>query len=100
QPPPMVAIGIRVVPPAVTSRGMREPEMDTIAELIARSLASPDNDGVLAAVRAEVEGLCRNSPLYPERWARPRIQAAGGPRPSATPLRRAARWRTRSTGSR
>ena len=41
--------------------------MDTIAELIARSLASPDNDGVLATVRAEVEGLCRNFPLYPER---------------------------------
>jgi glycine hydroxymethyltransferase len=46
---------------------MREPEMEIIAELIARSLASPDNDGVLAGVRAEVEGLCRNFPLYPER---------------------------------
>ena len=67
QNPPMVASGIRIGTPAVTSRGMREPEMDTIAELIARSLASPDNDGVLAAVRAEVEGLCRNFPLYPER---------------------------------
>jgi glycine hydroxymethyltransferase len=67
QNPPMVASGIRIGTPAVTSRGMREPEMDTIAELIARSLASPDNDGVLATVRAEVEGLCRNFPLYPER---------------------------------
>ncbi len=65
--PPMVASGIRIGTPAVTSRGMREPEMDTIAELIARALASPDDDGVLAAVRVEVEGLCRKFPLYPER---------------------------------
>ena len=65
--PPMVASGIRIGTPAVTSRGMREPEMDTIAELISRALASPDDDGVLAAVRVEVEGLCRKFPLYPER---------------------------------
>ncbi len=64
--PPMVASGIRIGTPAVTSRGMREAEMDAVAELIARTLASPDNDGVLAAVRAEVEALCRNFPLYPE----------------------------------
>jgi glycine hydroxymethyltransferase len=67
QHPPMVASGIRIGTPAVTSRGMREPEMDTIAGLMSRTLASPDNDGVLAAVRAEVEALCRNFPLYPER---------------------------------
>jgi glycine hydroxymethyltransferase len=65
--PPMVASGIRVGTPAVTSRGMSEPEMDTIAELISRVLASPDDDGVLGAVRTEVEGLCRKFPLYPER---------------------------------
>ncbi|MEO8078384.1 MAG: serine hydroxymethyltransferase [Acidobacteriota bacterium] len=64
--PPMVASGIRVGTPAITSRGMREPEMDAIAELISRALASPDDDGVLASVRAEVEGLCRKFPLYPE----------------------------------
>jgi glycine hydroxymethyltransferase len=65
--PPMVASGIRIGTPAVTSRGMGEPEMDLIADLIARSLASPDNDAVLGAVRAEVEALCRTFPLYPER---------------------------------
>jgi glycine hydroxymethyltransferase len=66
QNPPMVASGIRIGTPAVTSRGMREPEMDAIAELIARSLASPDDDGMLASVRVEVQGLCRKFPLYPE----------------------------------
>ncbi len=65
--PPMVASGIRIGTPAVTSRGMGGPEMDTIAELIATALASPDNDHALAAVRAEVETLCRKFPLYPER---------------------------------
>ena len=64
--PPMVASGIRVGTPAVTSRGMGEPEMDTIAELIARALASPEDDSALAAVRNEVEALCRRFPLYPE----------------------------------
>jgi glycine hydroxymethyltransferase len=64
--PPMVASGIRIGTPAVTSRGMREPEMNAIAGLIARALASPEDDGVLASVRVEVEGLCRKFPLYPE----------------------------------
>ena len=64
--PPMVASGIRVGTPAVTSRGMREPEMDLIADYIARALASPDDERVLGAIRTEVEGLCRKFPLYPE----------------------------------
>jgi glycine hydroxymethyltransferase len=64
--PPMVASGIRIGSPAVTSRGMREPEMDLIAEYIARVLAAPDDDSVAAAVKEKVEALCRKFPLYPE----------------------------------
>jgi glycine hydroxymethyltransferase len=64
--PPMVASGIRIGTPAVTSRGMREPEMDVIAEYISRALAAPEDDSVLGSIRAEVEGLCRTFPLYPE----------------------------------
>jgi glycine/serine hydroxymethyltransferase len=45
---------------------MREPEMDIVGELIARALASPDDDAALGNVKAEVEALCRKFPLYPE----------------------------------
>src|SRR5688572_29623772 len=64
--PPMVASGIRIGTPAITSRGMRENEMDQIAGFIARALASPDDDAMLTAIKVEVEALCRKFPLYPE----------------------------------
>jgi glycine hydroxymethyltransferase len=67
QNPPMVASGIRLGTPAVTTRGMGEREMDLIAEYISRALASPDDDHVLTSVKVEVEQLCRKFPLYPER---------------------------------
>ncbi len=66
QNPPMVASGIRIGTPAITTRGMREPEMEIVAELIARALKTPEDEHALAAVRAEVEKLCRSFPLYPE----------------------------------
>jgi glycine hydroxymethyltransferase len=67
QNPPMVASGIRLGTPAVTTRGMKESEMDLIADYIARVLAAPEDDRVSHAVKAEVEQLCRKFPLYPER---------------------------------
>ena len=63
--PPMVASGIRVGTPAVTSRGMREADMDTVGDLIVRALQSPEDDTALGMVRAEVKRLCRKFPLYP-----------------------------------
>jgi glycine hydroxymethyltransferase len=66
QNPPMVASGIRIGTPAITTRGMREPEMDQIGDLIARVLASPEDAGALGMVKDEVERLCRKFPLYPE----------------------------------
>jgi glycine hydroxymethyltransferase len=69
QNPPMVASGIRVGTPAVTTRGMREAEMDLIGDLIARVLAAPDDERTIGTVKSEVERLCRKFPLYPERLA-------------------------------
>jgi len=65
--PPMVASGVRIGTPAITTRGMTEPQMDQIGEFITRALQSPDDDRVLAAVKSEVEGLCAQFPLYAER---------------------------------
>ncbi len=67
--PPMVASGIRLGTPALTTRGMGEAEMDLVADLIARVLASPEDSRVLAMIKDEVEQLCRKFPLYPERQA-------------------------------
>jgi glycine hydroxymethyltransferase len=67
QNPPMVASGIRIGTPAVTTRGMGEAEMDQVADLIGRALAGAADPRALAGVKAEVEQLCRKFPLYPER---------------------------------
>jgi glycine hydroxymethyltransferase len=61
--PPMVASGIRVGTAAVTTRGMREPEMERIAELIRHVLVSPDDERAIGVVRAEVEAMCKRYPV-------------------------------------
>jgi glycine hydroxymethyltransferase len=62
--PPLVASGIRLGTPAVTSRGFAAAEMATVASLITRVLAAPDDAAVAAAVKGEVEQLCQTFPLY------------------------------------
>jgi glycine hydroxymethyltransferase len=61
---PFVTSGIRIGTPAVTTRGMGMREMERVAELIARVLADPANEGNLEEVRKDVEALCRLFPLY------------------------------------
>ncbi len=67
--PPMVASGIRVGTPAVTTRGMKETEMRTIGRLIARVLRSPSDTSVQKQVRETVLDLTSSFPLYPKRLA-------------------------------
>ncbi|MBI5628863.1 MAG: serine hydroxymethyltransferase, partial [Candidatus Rokubacteria bacterium] len=64
---PMVTSGVRIWTPAVTTRGMKEPEMGQIAALIDRVLTNLGNASVEAAVRSEVQELTARFPLYAER---------------------------------
>ncbi len=61
---PFVTSGIRIGTPAVTTRGMKEAEMKTIAAFIDRVLLKPEDTSVADAVRAEVKELANNFPLY------------------------------------
>jgi len=65
--PPMKAGGIRVGTPAVTTRGMREPEMDLIAGWIAEMLSNLGDAGVEQRIRGEVAELAAKFPLYVRR---------------------------------
>jgi glycine hydroxymethyltransferase len=65
--PPAVASGIRIGTPAVTTRGMQEPQMQLIAHWIAEVLNSLENESLLKRVRSEVEALTEKFPLYETR---------------------------------
>jgi glycine hydroxymethyltransferase len=66
---PFVTSGVRIGTPAVTSRGMQEPEMDVIAELIRRGLEHVGDARALTALGTEVRNLCARFPIYPGRRA-------------------------------
>ena len=61
--PPHLASGVRFGSPAATTRGMKEPEMRQIGELILRLIR--ESEDAVPAVREEVMGLCERFPLYP-----------------------------------
>jgi glycine hydroxymethyltransferase len=66
---PMVTSGIRIGTPAVTTRGMKEPEMVAIAACIDRVLRGLGSESVEAEVREEVRELTGRFPLYAEHLA-------------------------------
>ncbi len=66
---PFIASGMRLGTPALTTRGMKEPEMEKIAELIDRTIAAGEDEEKLDKIKAEVKELVEAFPLYAERRA-------------------------------
>jgi len=64
---PFVTSGIRLGTPALTTRGMKEEDMEKIAELITDALDHRDDEEYLASLRKEVGKLTKKFPLYSER---------------------------------
>ncbi len=64
---PFVTSGVRIGTPAVTSRGMKEKEMATIADFISRALGHVADDRILSSIGDEVRQFCKKFPVYPHR---------------------------------
>jgi glycine hydroxymethyltransferase len=63
---PFVTSGIRVGVPAITTRGLKENDMETVVEMVDRVLMSPDDGKTIAEVKNEVQTFMQEFPLYPE----------------------------------
>jgi len=61
---PFQTSGIRVGSPAITTRGLKEKDMDPIVHLVDRILSQPDNQTEQAAVRAQVKSMMNGLPLF------------------------------------
>jgi glycine hydroxymethyltransferase len=69
QRPPTVTSGIRVGTPALTTRGMKETEMVTIADFMHQALTAPADTDLLARIEAQVRDFCSHYPLFAEEWS-------------------------------
>ena len=61
---PLDPSGIRIGTPAITTRGMKQPEMETLGNIIIRTLKNREDMGELEKIRSEVKELCLKFPLY------------------------------------
>ena len=69
--PPFKPSGVRIGTPAVTSRGMKEPEMQKLGDWMARTIENVGNEQELAKIAAEVKELCKDFPcpgIDPSNW--------------------------------
>ena len=65
--PPAVTSGIRIGTPAITTRGMKEKEMDIIAGFISEAFNNTGNEKVLSRIKDDVRELCSQFPMYRHR---------------------------------
>jgi glycine hydroxymethyltransferase len=72
--PPMKPSGVRIGSPALTTRGMKEPEMRQVAQWIAQALQNRNDAAVLSKIRGQVLELAESFPLYPERRAHAQVE--------------------------
>lgn len=63
---PMVTSGLRFGTPALTTRGMREPEMENVADIVHLALSHPDDEMALSQLRQRVHAFCEKFPIYQE----------------------------------
>jgi glycine hydroxymethyltransferase len=61
--PPKVTSGVRLGTPAVTTRGLKESDMATVASFIDRALGAKDDGAALARIRGEVADFCKRFPM-------------------------------------
>ena len=73
--PPLKPSGIRIGTPALTTRGMKEPDMRTIGAWIAKALEKRNDEAALARIRGEVADLANHFPLYAWRRAPDTVHA-------------------------
>jgi glycine hydroxymethyltransferase len=64
QKPPVTTSGIRLGTPIVTTRGMREPEMKVIGDLICEALANTNAPDKLAALKERTKAFCNKFPMF------------------------------------
>ena len=67
---PSVASGIRIGTPAVTTRGLKEQEMEEVGNYISELLNQPEDDKLIGDIKIKIRSLCERFPLYSERLAR------------------------------
>jgi glycine hydroxymethyltransferase len=68
--PPLKPSGVRIGTPALTTRGMKEPEMQQIGKWISEVLHNRTDAALLGKVRKQVLSMCEAFPLYAERRAK------------------------------